>query len=117
MFGMGMDFVVVPTEQWNKLPQIIEKVTNVDDSTAVLQNSASREQPHPHMQAALQHLQQAQKELREAPYGEGEHCARALQLTENAIHEVKMACKRESTIETTDPASMGDRVGWGCEVH
>jgi hypothetical protein len=33
-FGMGMDFIMVPTEQWNKLPQVIEKVTDGNPSPA-----------------------------------------------------------------------------------
>ncbi len=116
MFGMGMDFVVVPTEQWNKLPQVIEKVTNADRSLSLSQDGPSHEEPQAHMQAALQHLQQAQKELQQAMYEVGAHRARALQLTENAIHEVKMACNRGSTIETTDPASLGSSAVWSCEV-
>ncbi len=118
LFGMGMDFVVVPTEQWEKLSNIIETITDVDLSPApVLQDGVSHGELRPHMQAALQHLQQAQNELRKSMYEKGEHCARALQLTENAIHEVTMACKRGSTIEATGPASIGRRAGWSFEVH
>jgi hypothetical protein len=116
MFGMGMDFVAVPTEQWNKLPQVIEQVTNVDRSPSVSHDGASHQEPQAHMQAALQHLQQAQKELQQAMYDDGAHRARAMQLTENAIHEVKRACNGGSTIETTDPASLGSSAVWGCEV-
>jgi hypothetical protein len=71
MVGMGMDFVVVPTEQGNKLPQIIAKVADVDLSPAVQKNGASHEETQPHMQAALQHLEQAHRELLEALHGEG----------------------------------------------
>jgi hypothetical protein len=104
MFGMGMDFLVVPTELWNKLPQIIEKVTG---STASRNDGESHEDSQPHMQAALQYLERAQRELRDAMPGRGEHRARALQLTESAINEVTKACKQGSTIKTTDPASIG----------
>lgn len=116
MFGMGMDFIVVPTEQWNMLPQIIEKVIDVDRSPAVQQNDASPEEPSPHMQAALLHLRGAQKELREAASEGGEHRARALQATENAVHEVEKECKRRSSNNRTNPAFMSSRVGWRCEV-
>ena len=44
LVGMGMDFMVVPPEQGNKLAQTIEKVTGTDFSPAVLQ--AERTQPN-----------------------------------------------------------------------
>jgi len=116
MFGMGMDFVVVPIEHWNKLPLVIEKVTKAEHLPAVRQDEARHQEPQPHIQAALMHLEQAQKELREATYDDGAHRARALQLTQNAIQEVRMACKRESTIETTDPAFTESKAGWSCEM-
>jgi hypothetical protein len=116
MFGMGIDFVAVPTEQWNMLPQIIEKVINVDCSPAVQQNDSSQDDPSPHAQAALLHLREAQKELREAAYEGGEHRARALQLTENAVLEIEKECKQRSTIMKTNPDFMGSRVGWRCEA-
>lgn len=110
--------MVVPTEQWNKLPQVIERVTGVGFSpTDVMQDGTSHKEAHPHMQAALQHLEQVQKELRDALHEEGEHRARALQFTENAIHEVRMAFKRGSAIETNDPFSMRSGFGRRCEVH
>jgi hypothetical protein len=42
--GMGMDFMVVPPEQGNKLTQIIRKLSVLDLSFAVLK--AERGQPH-----------------------------------------------------------------------
>jgi hypothetical protein len=44
LVGMGMEFMVVPPEQGNKLAQTIEKVTGTDFSPAVLQ--AERTQPN-----------------------------------------------------------------------
>jgi hypothetical protein len=116
MYGMGMNFVVVPTEQWNMLPQIIEKVTEVEPSPAMQQDAASQVS-QPHLQAALQHLEEAHKELQEVLHGKGGQRARALQLTESAINEVKKACRRGSTVETTDPSSIGSEFGWSCELQ
>jgi hypothetical protein len=117
MFGMGMEFVMVHAEQWNKLPQIIEKVTGVDLSTGAQQVEASDEDAQRLLHAALQHLEQAQKELQEALHGKGARRAPALQFTENAITEVKKVCKWGSATDKSDPASMGSGYGWCCEVH
>lgn len=121
MFGMGVEFV--RTEQWNKLKQAaasrprvggaiafkkVNKVADVDPSPSLLQDGASHEEAQFQMQAVLQHLQQAQKEVQEA--------TRTWQLIENAIHEVKSVCKRGSTVETTRPALMGNSVVWSCEA-
>ena len=43
----------------------------------------------PHMRAALQHLQAAKAELEAAEHDKGGHRARAQQLTQQAIEEVK----------------------------
>jgi hypothetical protein len=87
--GMGMNFVVLPGEQESRFAQMIEKVANLNFSTAMQQNEAKHEEAQPHMQAALQHLEQAHKELRAAMYRKGGH--RALQLTESAIDELTKA--------------------------
>lgn len=50
---------------------------------------ANPDEGQPHMQAALEHLQQARAELQEAMHDKGGHRARALELTENAISEVR----------------------------
>ncbi len=50
---------------------------------------ANPEAGQPHMQAALDHLQKAKEELQEAMHDKGGHRARALQLTDNAISEVR----------------------------
>ena len=62
-FGMGMDFTVVPAEQWNKLPQVIEIVADLNHSPSVLQVEANPEKTQSHIQAALQQLQLAKMEL------------------------------------------------------
>ena len=69
-YGMGLAFVVESSEQRNKLSQLIERVTS-------------------NMQAALQHLQQAQERLEEAIPDVGNGRATALQVTVNAISGVK----------------------------
>jgi len=113
MFGMGMDFVVVPTEQWNKLPQIIEKVSDLDRPLDERQDGISLDEVQLHMQAALQHLAQARKDLQTAMHGRSGDQGQALRFTERAINEVT----RMSTIGTTDPASIAGGLGWSCEVQ
>jgi hypothetical protein len=115
MFGMGLEFVVVPTAEWDKLPQIIKRVSDVNLSRAVQQHEAGLEEAQHHMQAALHSLEQAQKQLQEAKHSKGGHRAQALHLTENAIREVQMACKQGRTIPT-DPASMGNGDWRTCEL-
>ncbi len=115
MFGMGMGFLVAPTEQMDRLPQIIEKITDAVPSPVAQQAELNYAKAQPSMEAALQHLKQAQKELQEAMRGkDGNH---ALQLTGNAIHEVQKALNWGSTIEPTDTSSFGSGFGCGCEVH
>jgi hypothetical protein len=46
------------------------------------------EEPQPHMQAALHHLQKAREELRAAEHDKGGHRANAARLVEQAITEV-----------------------------
>jgi hypothetical protein len=104
MFGMAVEFLSVPTEQWNKLPEVIETATVSQLSPAVL---ASHQEAQASVQAALLHLQQAQKKLQKSMYDMGIQCTRGLQFTEKAISEVKNARERRSTSKTFDPASMG----------
>jgi len=103
-FGMGMDFVVAPEEQW-KLSQIMARIAHVDLAPAVQRNWANHEEMQPLMQAALQHLEQAQKEL------QGGHRAQALQLAENATNEIRQVMKEgEHHPEAIDSASTGTGV-------
>ena len=95
MVGMGMDFVVASTEQ-DKVPHIIAKIADVDLSPAVRKNEASHEET----QVALEYLEQAHKKLQDTMHGERGHCAQALQLTENAINEVRrVLATRERLME------------------
>jgi hypothetical protein len=116
MFGMGMDFMMVPAEQWEKLPLIIEKITDAGHSPAV-QHAASQDEAQPHMEAALHYLKQAQMELQEAMHGREEHRAKALRSTENAMNEMNKACKQESSLEATDPVSVGRELALSHKVH
>lgn len=50
---------------------------------------ALADEPQPHMHAALHHLQEAKKELDMAAHEKGGHRGKALELTQNAIEEVK----------------------------
>jgi hypothetical protein len=111
MFGMGVDFAG-PAEKW-KVSQIIAKLTNTDISPAMQTNEASHEEPsQPHMQAALQHLEQAQKELQGARHDKDGHSAQALRLAEDAINEAKKVIAKEEKPHTQifDSAYLGDEV-------
>lgn len=116
--GMGMDFLVETPEQRTKLTQIVEEVkANVLQSSAVLQAGAISEEAD-HMQAALHHSQQAQEELlQETMHDEAGHRARALHLTEVAIHEVKKARRWSGPMGTIVPASVMSGFGLNCEVQ
>jgi hypothetical protein len=50
---------------------------------------SAAEEHQPHMEAALQHLQEAKEELKRAEHDKGGHREKALDLTDNAINEVK----------------------------
>ncbi len=50
---------------------------------------ALADEEQPHMHAALHHLEEAQKELQMAAHDKGGHREKAMELTRNAIEEVK----------------------------
>jgi len=52
------------------------------------QLKAQAQERQPHMQAALQHLKEAQEELRAAEHDKGGHRGNAMKLVEQAIAEV-----------------------------
>lgn len=54
----------------------------------VFRRSAAEEH-QPHMEAALQHLQEAKEELKRAEHDKCGHREKAPDLTENAINEVR----------------------------
>lgn len=104
--GMGMDFCVPTPELRSKLAQIVGQVKAAALLSPAEPDSDSISEEADHLRAALRHLQQAQDQLQETKQDEAGFRARALQLTENVIYEVKMARKRESTMDTIDLASI-----------
>ena len=50
---------------------------------------ALAEERQPHMHAAVHHLEEAKKELQMAEHDKGGHREKALELTNNAIEEVR----------------------------
>ena len=56
----------------------------------------------PHMQAALQALEEAKKHLQEAEHDKGGHRAKALQLTDQAIQHVKEGMRYDEKHEGKD---------------
>jgi len=114
MFGMGMDFVM-PAEDCNKLPSIIEKIANAGLSTSVWEEETSNQETPTYVDAALQHLEEAQTKLQQA--NEGGQWAESLQLIENAISEAKKVGKQGSIIETSDATCRESASGWICEVR
>jgi hypothetical protein len=113
LVGMGMEFVVVSPEQGNNLARVVEQCTASDFSSTQRQDSATPESRPTHVQSALQHLQQALVEFQEAMGLKEEHCARALQLTENAIQEVNRVLEAaERHAEISYPTSSESGVAW-----
>lgn len=53
------------------------------------QSKVQAQERRPHMEAALQHLKEAQEELRMAEENKGGHRANAIKLVEEAIAEVE----------------------------
>jgi hypothetical protein len=100
LVGMGMAFIVESPEQWNKLSHLVARIALVTPNEGQL-----------HMQAALHHLQQAQEELQEAMYDKAEHRETALQLTGNAIDDVRqVSVAAAHNLETIDPSSAANGV-------
>ncbi len=57
------------------------------------------EENQPHMQAALQHLQQAAEELQKAEHDKGGHREKALDLTQRAMNQVKAGMHYDTSHE------------------
>jgi hypothetical protein len=117
MYGMGMNFVVVPIEQWNKLPLIIEEVAAAGSSTVAKQQGTSHEEAQSHMQSALQLLELARKEMQEAMHSRDGRRTRALQLTDAAIDTVKKTLALRQSDGTMDPASVSRELRWSSELQ
>jgi len=64
------------------------------------QASQPEAQNQPHMTAALDHLQQAQKELEAATHDKGGHRSRAVSLVKQAIGEVNRGIEFDNTHKT-----------------
>jgi len=60
---------------------------------------AQNDDKQPHMESALDHLQEAQVQLQKAQHDKGGHRARALALVERAKAEVKAGMKFDETHE------------------
>lgn len=75
-----------------------------------LPRQAFAEERHPHMQAALQHLEEAKRELQAAEHDKGGHRAKALQLTDQAINQVKAGMRYDTTHEGKKKDRDRDRV-------
>jgi hypothetical protein len=69
-------------------------------STPNLAAQASHPEAQPQMRAALEHLQQAQKELEAASHDKGGHRSRAVSLVRQAIGEVKQGIEFDNTHQT-----------------
>jgi hypothetical protein len=63
----------------------------------------------PHMRAALQALEEAKKHLQEAEHDKGGHRAKALQLTDQAIAQVKQGMRFDEKHEGRDHDKDHDR--------
>ena len=63
----------------------------------VAQSSMPRPESQPHMSAALDHLQQAEKELEAATHDKGGHRVKALSLIKQAMSQVQQGIQYDST--------------------
>ncbi len=66
-------------------------------------------QNQPHMQAALEHLQQAQAELKQASSDKGGHRAKAETHVQQAINEVNAGIRYDNTHESRKEERKEDR--------
>ena len=64
------------------------------------QSAPADAQNQPHMRAALEHLQEAQKELEAATHDKGGHRSKAVSLVKQAIGEVKQGIEFDDTHKT-----------------
>ena len=68
-------------------------------SNLVAQSSAPRTENQPHMNAAVDHLQQAQKELEAGSSDKGGHRVKAIALVKQALDEVQRGIQYDNTHE------------------
>lgn len=75
-------------------------IVTLGSSTPNLAAQASQSEAQPHMRAALEHLQQAQRELEAASHDKGGHRARAVSLVKQAIVQVNEGIQYDNTHTT-----------------
>jgi CubicO group peptidase (beta-lactamase class C family) len=72
-------------------------IVTVSISTPNLAAQAAQPEAQPHMQAALERLREAQRELEAATHDKGGHRSRAVSLVKQAIVQVNQGISYDST--------------------
>jgi hypothetical protein len=72
-------------------------IVTLSISTPNLAAQASQPEAQPHMRAALEHLQEAQKQLEAATHDKGGHRSKAVSLVKQAIVQVNQGIEYDAT--------------------
>ena len=76
---------------------VLAVALTVSANLGVAQSSMPKAESQPHMSAALDHLQKAQKELEEGSHDKGGHRVKALALVKQAMSEVQQGIQYDNT--------------------
>ncbi len=95
LVGMGVAFILESREQWNKLFDLIEKISKMNHAPESAWTTPPEEQLR--MQTALEHLQQAQGELQEAMRFRGEHPEQSVQFSSGAMEDIQESLESAQT--------------------
>ena len=75
----------------------VSMVLTVSANLVVAQSPAPKTESQPHMNAAVDHLQQAQKELEAGSSDKGGHRVKAIALVKQALSEVQQGIQYDNT--------------------
>jgi hypothetical protein len=76
---------------------VLTVALTASSNLVVAQSSMPTAENQPHMSAALDHLQQAEKELEDASHDKGGHRVKALSLIKQAISQVQEGIQYDNT--------------------
>jgi hypothetical protein len=76
---------------------VLAVALTASSNLGVAQSSMPRAESQPHMSTALDHLQQAEKELEAASHDKGGHRVKALSLIKEAISQVQQGIQYDNT--------------------
>jgi hypothetical protein len=76
---------------------VLTVALTASSNLVVAQSTMPKAENQPHMSAALDHLQQAEKDLEEASHDKGGHRTKALSLVKQAMSEVQQGIQYDNT--------------------